>query len=56
MIFGNINHVKTYSNLNKDIIRCFEYAKDNNLLDYDKGSYEIDGKEKIDFGKLIKSI
>ena len=45
MIFGNINHEKTYSNLDKDIIRCFEYAKSNNLLDYGKGSYEIDGKD-----------
>ena len=29
MIFGNINHEKTYSNLDKDLLTCFEYAKNN---------------------------
>lgn len=44
MIFGNINHEKIYSKLERNIIRCFEYAKENDLLGYDKGSYVIDGK------------
>ncbi len=36
MIFGNINHSKTYSTLHEDLLRCFEYAKDNSLIDYEK--------------------
>ena len=45
MIFGNINHEKTYSNLDKDLLTCFEYAKNNELVNFEKGSYEIDGKD-----------
>lgn len=45
MIFGNIQHEKTYSNLEEDIIRCFDYAKANSLIDLEKGSYEIDGQD-----------
>ncbi|MDY3001595.1 YhcH/YjgK/YiaL family protein [Romboutsia timonensis] len=45
MIFGNINHEKTYSNLDKDLLTCFEYAKNNELVSFEKGSYEIDGKD-----------
>ncbi|MBC5997613.1 DUF386 domain-containing protein [Romboutsia ilealis] len=45
MIFGSINHEKTYSNLNKDILTCFEYARKNDLVDFEKGSYVIDGDE-----------
>ena len=45
MIFGNINHEKTYSNLDKDLVRCLNYAKENNLLEYEKGSYEIEDKD-----------
>ena len=39
MIFGNINHEKTYSNLSKDLLTCFEYTKKNSLADFEKGSY-----------------
>lgn len=42
MIFGNINHEKTYSNLEKDLNTCFEYIKDNDLSNYSSGRYEID--------------
>lgn len=45
MIFGNVKHEKTYSNLDKDILRCFEYAKENSLVDFEKGSHEIDGQD-----------
>ena len=40
MIFGNINHEKTYSNLSKDLLTCFEYTKKNSLADFEKGSYK----------------
>lgn len=45
MIFGSINHKKTYSNLEENILRCFEYAKENNLAEFEKGSYVIDGED-----------
>lgn len=45
MIFGNINHEKTYSNLDENILTCFEYAKKNSLVDFEKGSYSIDGDD-----------
>lgn len=45
MIFGNIKHEKTYANLDKDLLRCLDYAKENVLLDYEKGSHVIDGDD-----------
>lgn len=45
MIFGNIRHEKTYANLDKDLLKCLNYAKENMLLDFEKGSYEIEGKD-----------
>ena len=45
MIFGNINHEKTYANLDKDLLKCLDYAKENNLLNFEKGSYEIEDKD-----------
>lgn len=43
MIFGNIENLKEYPFLDQAIKECFEYAKNNNLISYDKGSYEIEG-------------
>lgn len=43
MIFGSINHEKTYANIDKDLLTCFEYAKKNKLAELEKGSYQIDG-------------
>lgn len=45
MIFGNVNHSKTYSNLEKDLLTCLDYIKNNSLVNYKKGCYEIDGKD-----------
>lgn len=45
MIFGNINHKKTYSNLDKDLNTCFEYIRNNDLSSYQKGRYEIDNDD-----------
>lgn len=45
MIFGNIAHEKTYSNIEKGLLTCFEYAKNNSLVDLEKGSYAIDGED-----------
>ena len=43
MIFGNIKNLHEYDYLPVDIKKCFEYAASNNLLDFEKGSYKIDG-------------
>lgn len=43
MIFGNIKNLNEFDFLEDDIKRCFEYAKNNDLAGYEKGSYEIDG-------------
>ncbi|MGO0984443.1 YhcH/YjgK/YiaL family protein [Clostridioides difficile] len=45
MIFGSINHSKTYSTLHEDLLKCFEYAKENSLIDYEKGTHTIDGDD-----------
>lgn len=43
MVFGNIKDLEDYSYLESAILKCFEYAKSHSLIDYEKGSYEIDG-------------
>lgn len=45
MVFGNIDNLKEYSFLEDKVKKCFEYAKEHDLLQYEKGSYEIDGDE-----------
>lgn len=44
MIFGNIHNLKEFPFLEEKIKECFEYAKNHNLVSYEKGSYEIDGE------------
>lgn len=44
MIYGNINNLKEFSFLEDKIKECFEYAKNHDLLSYEKGSHEIDGE------------
>lgn len=43
MIFGNINWPQDYSFAEKEIRECLAYAEAHALLDYEKGSHEIDG-------------
>lgn len=43
MIFGNLNQEETYAFLPEDIKACFKYAKEHDLLTYEKGSHKIDG-------------
>ncbi|WP_027631875.1 YhcH/YjgK/YiaL family protein [Clostridium hydrogeniformans] len=45
MIFGNKNNIKEFNYLEENIKKCFEYANNNDLINYDKGSYEIEGKD-----------
>lgn len=44
MIFGSMHHEKTYGKLPKEILACFQYARDYALADREKGSYPIDGE------------
>lgn len=43
MIFGNIQNLGEYPFLEEQIIECFNYAKEHDLMSYEKGSHEIDG-------------
>lgn len=43
MIFGNITQLSDYGFLDDQIKECFEYAKQHDLLQYEKGRHEIDG-------------
>ena len=45
MVFGNIRDLKDYSYLEQAVLRCFDYAADNDLLSYEKGSHPIDGDD-----------
>lgn len=45
MIFGNIDNLEEYSFLDSEIQKCFAYAKENDLLAYEKGGHEIEGDD-----------
>ena len=44
MIFGNINNLEEFPVLEEQVKECFEYAKEQNLASFEKGSHEIDGE------------
>ena len=44
MLFGNLNHLKEFSFLEKGIQECFAYAQTHDLLSFEKGSHPIDGE------------
>lgn len=43
MIFGNIRNLNEYGFLDSRIQECFTYAKEHDLMTFEKGSHEIDG-------------
>ena len=45
MVFGNIRDLKEYGFLEEDVLKCFAYANEYNLMGYEKGSHEIDGED-----------
>lgn len=45
MVFGNIRDLKDFAYLEKNVRRCFDYAREHDLLSYEKGSHPIDGDE-----------
>lgn len=45
MIFNNLNNISVINELDKNILRALDYAISNNLIDYKKGTHDIDGKD-----------
>lgn len=45
MIYGNIKNTEEYKFLNTDLQKCFEYIKNNDLKNLEKGTYEICGND-----------
>ncbi|MPQ42666.1 YhcH/YjgK/YiaL family protein [Clostridium tarantellae] len=43
MITGVLKHAKKYNFLEKDILECLLYAKENDLVNFETGCHEIDG-------------
>lgn len=43
MIFGNIKDIEAYGFLEENVLKCLKYAKNNDLVNFETGSYEIDG-------------
>ena len=44
MIFGSIQNLEEYPFLDSQIKECFAYAKEHDLLSFEKGSHTIDGE------------
>ena len=45
MVFGNIRDEKEYLWLEEDVKKCFEYARNNDLLNFETGCHKIDGDD-----------
>lgn len=45
MIFGNYKNLEDYDFLDSKIKKCFEFAKANDLLSFENGSYPIEGED-----------
>ena len=43
MVFGNVRDLKDYGYLEEEVLKCFAYAKEHDLLAFEKGSHEIEG-------------
>ena len=54
MIFGNIKDVEEYGFLEENVLKCLEYAKNNELVDFEKGSHEIEGDNL--FVNIVESV
>lgn len=44
MIIGNVKNRNEFTYLEQSIQECFDYVKDNDLMQYEKGSHPIDGE------------
>ena len=45
MVFGNIRDLKDYSWLEEGVQKSFQYAKEHDLLSFEKGRHDIDGDD-----------
>lgn len=45
MIFGNIRNLQDYGFLEKQILKCFTYMKEHDLMAYEKGGHKIEGDD-----------
>ena len=45
MVFGNIRDLKDYSWLEEEVLKCFKYAQEHDLMAYEKAATEIDGDD-----------
>lgn len=45
MIFGNLNHREEYKFLGEQLQKCFLYALEHDLEQFEKGSHEIEGDD-----------
>ncbi|MFR5266614.1 YhcH/YjgK/YiaL family protein [Clostridium sp.] len=46
MIFNNLNNISVINELaDKNILRALDYTISNKLIDYKKGTHEVDGKD-----------
>ena len=45
MVFGNIRDLKDFGYLEENVRKCFDYAREHDLLSYEIGSHPIDGDE-----------
>lgn len=45
MVFGNVRDLKDFGFLTENVRKCFDYARNHDLLSYEKGSHPIDGDE-----------
>ncbi|MGO5051512.1 YhcH/YjgK/YiaL family protein [Lachnospiraceae bacterium LCP25S3_G4] len=43
MIFGNVKDWNVYEFLPENLRLCFQYIKEHDLINFDKGTYQIDG-------------
>lgn len=45
MIFGNLRHLEEFTFLDERIKECMAFTEKNNLLNFEKGSYTIEGDD-----------
>lgn len=43
MIFGNVRNLEEYPFLESPVIECLDYAREHDLIAFEKGRHEIDG-------------
>lgn len=45
MVFGNIRNEKEFEFLPESLKKCFDYVRENDVLSYEPGIHEIEGKD-----------